>query len=92
MMGNPNSGIARGELRSTLSRAGACRSSGTTSMKADGGKTPQSAPVEFNEKNDGGKNPRFAPVKTNVKNDRGKKAGSAHENQTTGAKTNNLHS
>ncbi len=38
-------------------------------MKADGGETPQSAPVEFNEKNDGGKNPRFAPVKFNMKND-----------------------
>ena len=28
VMGEPNSGIARGELRSTLSRAGSCRSSG----------------------------------------------------------------
>ena len=27
MMWKPNSGIARGELRSTLSRAGSCRSS-----------------------------------------------------------------
>ena len=27
MMGKPDSGIARGELRSTLSRAGSCRSS-----------------------------------------------------------------
>jgi len=31
-------------------------------VKNDGGETPQSAPVEFNEKNDGGKNQRFAPV------------------------------
>ena len=28
VMGEPNSGIARGELRSTLSLAGSCRSSG----------------------------------------------------------------
>ena len=55
MMGKPDSGIARGELQSTLSRAGSCRSSATTSMKNDGGKNPRSAPVKFNEKNDGGR-------------------------------------
>ena len=31
-------------------------------MKADGGKTPQSAPVEFNEKNDGGRRDRSVHV------------------------------
>ena len=86
-MGNPNSGIARGELRSTLSRAGSCRSSGTTSMKADGGKNPRFAPVTNNVKNDVSKKPRFAHVMDNMKNDGGRKAGSAHVNQTTGAKT-----
>ena len=35
---------------------------GTTSMKADGGKNPQFAPVEFNEKNDGGETAQFAHV------------------------------
>ena len=55
MMGKPNSGMARGELRSTLSRAGPCRSSATTTMKADGGKNPRSAPVKFNEKDYGGR-------------------------------------
>ena len=37
-------------------------------MKADGGETPQFAPVEFNEKNDGGKNAQSAPEKFNEKN------------------------
>ena len=46
MMGKPNSGIARGELRSTLSRAGSCRSSATTTMTDDdGGRKARSAHV-----------------------------------------------
>ena len=43
MMGKPDSGMARGELRSTLSRAGPCRSSATTSMKDDGDRKAESA-------------------------------------------------
>ena len=35
---------------------------GTTYMKADGGKNPQSAHVKFNVKNDGGRNPQSAHV------------------------------
>ena len=62
MMGNPNSGIARGELRSTLSRAGSCRSSGQHPWKPTGAKTPQSAPVKFNMKNDVGKRAGSAHV------------------------------
>ena len=38
MMSKPNCGIARGELRSTLSRAGPCRSSGQHSLKPTGAK------------------------------------------------------
>ena len=55
MMGKPNSGMARGELRSSLSRAGSCRCSRTTSMKADGDKNPRFAHVRDNMKNDGGR-------------------------------------
>ena len=54
-------------------------------MKADGGKNPQFAPVEFNVKNDEGKKPRFAHVMDNMKNDGGRKAGYAHVNPATGA-------
>ena len=42
-------------------------------------------------KADVGKNPRSAPVKFNKKKDGGRKAGSVHANQTTGAKTHDLH-
>ena len=62
MMGKPNSGIARGELRSTLSRAGHCRSSGQHSLKPTRAKTPQSAPVKFNMKSDVGRRAGFAHV------------------------------
>ena len=47
MMGKPDSGIARGELRSTLSKAGSCRSSATTTMKSDGGKRAESVHVNL---------------------------------------------
>ena len=39
MMGKPNSGIDRGELRSTLSRAGSCRSSGQHQWTTTGAET-----------------------------------------------------
>ena len=43
---------------------------GTTFIKADGGETPQFAPVEFNEKNYGGRTPAIRHrVKNNVKGD-----------------------
>ena len=40
MMGKPNSGIARGELRSTLSRAGSCRSSANNINEERRGQKP----------------------------------------------------
>ena len=45
---------------------------GTTFIKADGGKNPQSAPVAFNEKNDGGRKAGSAHVRDNMKNDGGR--------------------
>ena len=48
MIGKPDSGMARGELRSTLSLAGSCRSSATTTMTDDDvGKKARSAHVAY---------------------------------------------
>ena len=47
--------------------------------------------VTTSMKDDGGKNPRTAPMKFNVKDHGGRKARFAHVNQTTGAKTHELH-
>ena len=47
--------------------------------------------VTTSMKGDGSKNPQSTPEKFNVKGDGSRKAGFAHVNQTTGAKTHELH-
>ena len=47
MIGKPDSGMARGELRSTLSRAGSCRSSANNINEGRRGKKARSAHVAY---------------------------------------------